>query len=383
MVLRVASFLPFQVTAFVNGHNFMAAELNRAGVQYRKKDNAFLAVSDPQALQAAADRFTPALIRERLDYWTFLLGPKFSERERREMNLRRFFSVAQVEYCRNFIFKRNFLIRRLFERSCEMGLLTLTADKISKLFGQRLNRRMRGQLKSVLKRMDQAFPVLRAELRNSFLKQYEKFLTFLRNEVCCNDLAKDFGLKKGLEHLDAVRTKLLGITDRFAAFQAQALNVHFDFPLLQRLALPVLLGQTKIPGIKIQDTRLIRLMEVLLHSGGSLPGWRTAGLHTRIVRRYDLAAERYTPTQLRYDMRKLRAHGLLEREGRRYQYRLTEKGAKVAVMFALFHKRICGPLANSLFQHQPNEKLKLDSELEAAYYEAERSLQKIIELVAA
>ena len=31
----------------------------RAGAAFRKNDNAFLAVADPQALQAAADRFTP------------------------------------------------------------------------------------------------------------------------------------------------------------------------------------------------------------------------------------------------------------------------------------------------------------------------------------
>src|SRR6516164_1868744 len=35
-------------------------------------------------------------------------------------------------------------------------------------------------------------------------KQYEKFSTFLRNELCSNNLS-DFGLKKGLDHLGAVR----------------------------------------------------------------------------------------------------------------------------------------------------------------------------------
>jgi hypothetical protein len=31
------------------------------------------------ALQAAADRLSPQIIRQQLDYWTFLLGPKFSK----------------------------------------------------------------------------------------------------------------------------------------------------------------------------------------------------------------------------------------------------------------------------------------------------------------
>ena len=86
-------------------------------------------------------------------------------------------------------------------------------------------------------------------------------------------------MKKGLQHLDVVRQKFLQITDRFAAFQAQTLNVHVDFPLLQRLALPVIIGTARFPGIKIHDTRMIRLMEVLLHGGTRLSGWRAAQIH--------------------------------------------------------------------------------------------------------
>ena len=29
------------------------------------------------------------------------------------------------------------------------------------------------------------------------------------------------------------------------------------------------------------------------------------------------------------------------------------KGVKVAALFVLFHKRVCGPLANTLFHHRP------------------------------
>jgi hypothetical protein len=69
---------------------------------------------------------------------------------------------------------------------------------------------------------------------------------------------------------------------------------------------------------------------------------------------FSLSPQDYTLTQLRYDLRKMKAHGLLERIDKHYAYRLTEKGTRVAAMFVLFHKRICGPLANSLFQHRPN-----------------------------
>jgi hypothetical protein len=89
-----------------------------------------------------------------------------------------------------------------------------------------------------------------------------------------------------------------------------------------------------------------------------------------------------TDTTLRYDLRKLKAHALLEREGRRYAYRLTDKGTRAALLFVLFHKRVCGPLANSLF-HRPVPSAKPLSKLEAAYHKADRSIDQVIQLLAA
>ena len=122
-------------------------------------------------------------------------------------------------------------------------------------------------------------------------------------------------------------------------------------------------------------------MEVLLHSGRQMSAWRTAHIHQLIIRTYHL--KHYTLTQLRYDLRKLKAHGLLEREGRRYLYRLTDKGLKAALIFVLFHKRVCGPLAHSLFNRKPDPTLSVNSRLETAYRKADDSIQKIVDLLAA
>ena len=64
----VGSFLPLSITYYLNGHSFIEQELNRAHIGFHKQDNAFLAVDDVAALQAAADRLSPTLIRKRLDY---------------------------------------------------------------------------------------------------------------------------------------------------------------------------------------------------------------------------------------------------------------------------------------------------------------------------
>jgi len=253
--------------------------------------NAFLAVDDVAGLQAAADKLSPGIIRQRLDYWTLILGPKFSAKERKQLSLSRFYAIAQIEYCRNFIFKRNFPIHKLFERSCELGLWRLTADKIAEIF--------------------------------------------------------------------------------------------VDFPLLQRLALPITIGAVRYPGIKIHDPRVIRLLEVLLHGGSHVGGWTAKHIHHALLTTFHLSDSGYGLNQLRYDLRKLKGHGLLERDGNRYAYRLTLKGVQVALLFLFFHKRLCGPLANSRFHHRPDPQHRPDSRLEAAYHRADKAIEHIVDLLAA
>jgi hypothetical protein len=381
IVMRVASFFPFHASYWLNGHSFIERELNKAGIGFHKNDNAFLAVDDVTALQAAADRLSPQIIRKRLDYWTLILGPKFSKKERGQINLSRFYAIAQIEYCRNFIFKRHFPIHKIFERSCEIGLWRLTANRISEIFGVRLHKRLRGKLATVIEQIEHGHHVFRAYWKNAFLKQYEKFSRFLRNELCSNNL-RDFGLKKGLDHLDAVRKRFQTITDRFAGFQAQSLNVHVDFPLLQRLALPIAIGSVHYPGIKLHDARIIRLLEVLLHGGTTVGGWTAKQIHEAVLTSFQLSPKTYGLNQLRYDLRKLKGHGLLERDGRRYAYRLTAKGVQVALLFLFFHKRLCGPLANSRFHHQSHPAQQPDSKLEVAYHKADKAIQQIVDLLA-
>src|SRR5437899_12457870 len=272
IIVRVASFFPFPATYWLNGHSFIEQELKRKQIDFRKNDNAFLAVDNVAELQAAADRLSAEIIGKQLDYWTFLLGPKLSKKERSQMNLSQFYAIAQIEYCRNFIFKRHFPIHKIFERSCELGLWRLTAHRISEIFGVRLNKRLPAKLATVLEQIEHGHHVFRAYWKNAFLKQYEKFSRFLRNELCPNNL-RDFGLKKGLDYLDDVRKRFQSITDHFAGFQAQCLNVHVDFPLLHRLALPIPVGSVRHPGIKIHDVRILRLVEVLLHGGNTVGGW--------------------------------------------------------------------------------------------------------------
>src|ERR1700730_4088430 len=66
-----------------------------------------------------------------------------------------------------------------------------------------------------------------------------------------------------------------------------------------------------------------------------------------------------------------------------YSYRLTTKGVKVAALFVLFQKPVCGPLANTLFHHRPTKTATLPAKIEAAYHKADEAIQHVIDLLAA
>jgi hypothetical protein len=383
MIVRMGTFIPFEASYYLNGHSYIEARLRQLGIDFRKDDNAFLWVSNPLALQNAADGLSGEVIQKRLNYWTVALGPKFGKLDRRAAKLERSYYVHQVEYCQNFIFRRHHPIRKIFERSCELGLWRMTGERIWRAFGRGHRDRINGKLQTIMEAIEHGQHVFRAYWKHAWVKQYEKYSTFLRNEVTSNNL-RDFKLAKGLAHLGQVRTRLLQVLDRFAAHQAENLNVHEEFALLRRIALPVTDGGVRTPGIRIQDVRIIRLLEVLLHAGTDVGGWSTKQIHTVLLDRFGLNDPTYPLNSLRYDLRKLKGHGLLERLPGRYTYRLTDKGQRVAILFLLFHQRLCGPLAGSQFQHRPDESHRpCHSNLERAYYNADRAIDQIVTLLRA
>lgn len=380
--MRIGAFLPFYATYYLNGHDIVAPMLSQRGVQFRMRENAFVSVADPDALQAAANRIDPQCIQERLDYWTFMLGPKFSRHEREGIDLRRYYYLSQVEYAQNIVFKRNRPIHSIFERSCDLGLARIMPQRISHIFGWRITKRTKGKHQVVLDQFDHGHHVLRAYSKNSFVKQYEKYNTFLRIETCSNNL-KDFRQKKSVEYLPEVAKKLQAVNDRFADAQAENLNVEMDYPLLEKLAQPCRLKSQRVAGIRLENDRIIRLLEVLMHSSSQLGGLSAAEIHQAIVEAHQLTSEQYSRNQLAYDLRKLRAHGLIERPGNRYVYALSEYGRKAAAMLVIVRNRILRPIAGSLFARPPKSTLKANSPLQAQYRRTAKSFNDLIALLKA
>ena len=109
-------------------------ELMRRGHGYRKNDN-------HERRCRIADSFNAALIQRRLDY--FDAGPPLFTPRTPSHLVEASILPPTDRVCHKLIFRRNFPIHKLFERSCDLGLYRLSADKISQIFGFRLHRRPR------------------------------------------------------------------------------------------------------------------------------------------------------------------------------------------------------------------------------------------------
>ena len=108
------------------------------------------------------------------------------------MPLRRAYSLNQIEFCRNVLFRRQSPIHQIVARSCELGVWHLTADVITQIFGVRNHTRLRGKLHTMLAKLDHGHHVLRIYAKRLVARMSEKGGPFLRIEVCVNRM-KDLG----------------------------------------------------------------------------------------------------------------------------------------------------------------------------------------------
>jgi len=52
----------------------------------------------------------------------------------------------------------------------------------------------------------------------------------------------------------------------------------------------VTIGAVRYPGIKLHDTWIIRLLEVLLHGGNTVGGWTAKQIHSAVLTTFQISA---------------------------------------------------------------------------------------------
>ena len=376
MCIRVASYLPFKITIYLNEHSYIERFIkNKFGKRglYKKRDNAFINIKDFKLLLEAKEAFTPDLIRERIDYWLEKIGPKLEKHP-----MRYDYFIDQIEYCRNFIFKSHSYLNELFKRSCELSLQLISTDSVRQIFASKAKEE---EISKGLNRIEEGYYVFKAYFKRCSVKKYRKYSNFLRYELTCNHLP-DMKIKKALEHLPAFQKKAEEVLDRYSETEAEMLNCHADVDYFLKHSSPVMVGATKISGLHVYQERLHRMFEVLLHDNRGISEWKSMDVRQKILGNFSVKEDGYNRNQVIYDIRKLRAHGIVEKLNRANRYRLTSYGVKVALAFTLMRKRIYGPLHYSLFENQVDQSVANGSKLERLYRRLDSDLNDIQDYLA-
>ncbi len=90
--IRIQTWFPFTIQIYLNGHDWLARQMERQGIGFVQRDNAFTQIDDPQAAQKLSDRFEKIAWQSQLDRWARMVNPLL----RAKGSLVRYFSYRRV-----------------------------------------------------------------------------------------------------------------------------------------------------------------------------------------------------------------------------------------------------------------------------------------------
>jgi hypothetical protein len=280
------------------------------------------------------------------------------------------------------VFHKRAALDALDERLLDANRTIGEPHKISTIFGRKVTKNYRGELKTVIEDLDLPNPVIRSHYGNGFIKQYVRDHVLLRTEAASNSVV-DYKVKKAVENLPQLRQAMDAVNENYLNVQQDILETFVDRGQLRKLSEPTVLAKGKrIPGLKIDNPRQLAVMHALVRFANIAAGsqFSTRDLHNHVAEALGLTVDRYTLGSLRYDLSKLRAKGLITKIDRTRRYQLNQQGYSICVVFLKLFERIYAPLSAGLLQSVPADtKLQQQrrTQLDRLYQQVADDLEKL------
>ena len=141
VTIKMSGHPPFGAQVILNGHEYVARAAQVAGIDLAMEGNCFTAVADPQALAQIADTLSQDATVGRLsqvcDRWIYTaclcFGLDVDEQRRSGFGYN--YSVYQVEYSRNLLFRSGAQMDRVFDMVVDRTRSRLDVPVLRTLFG--------------------------------------------------------------------------------------------------------------------------------------------------------------------------------------------------------------------------------------------------------
>jgi hypothetical protein len=178
------------------------------------------------------------------------------------------------------------------------------------------------------------------QYKHSRVKQYLKEGRAMRIETVINDPA-DIAVKRRLAHLGELQEKARAVNRRLLTIERAGQGCAIGSALFERIHLPYVREGQRTGALRFGDQRAMALAGALclfVHAFSGFTNQRLRGLVA------ELLGVDYTASQMTYDLRRLRLHGLIERLPHTNTYVLTSEGVRVALFYTKVQGRLLRPL---------------------------------------
>jgi hypothetical protein len=295
MHVRLQTWFPLTVQICINGHSWLACQLDKAGIGYRRIDNAFLTIDDPQRAQKLAQKFIRLKWPRILEDFAHQVNPLLKDVL---CGRTHYWVTDQAEFASDIMFRNRTSLRPVYEILLRWAILCFSAKDVMAFLGRKLHGNFLGEVRSEYR---DRWPGARIKhrVKKNWLKMYDKFGSILRVEMVIND-PREFRIRRaGKRNGKAVvdwfpMAKGISSLYRYAEVSLQA-NRNYLAALaevdtssmqaaakMRRAATPVRQRGRSYRGFNPASTEDVRLFAAVLQGEHAIHGWRNEDVRRQL-----------------------------------------------------------------------------------------------------
>jgi hypothetical protein len=355
---RIQTWFPFRVYVCLNGREWLARQMDQAGLAYQRRDNCFPWLEDVARAQALMDAQLRAAWPELLQAIVRVLHPAPDQIFAR-YPAQYYWSVHQSEWASDVMFRSRSDLEAVYPRLVRHALTTYGAGDVLRFLGRRIGRTGKvpapfaGAVASDAAERPEGVR-LKHRLNDNSVKMYDKG-SILRVETTINQPG-DFRVYRAKENApDGPKAWLelrAGIADLHRRAEvSQAANERYQQALaavreatpLRQWAEPLCRPATepsrrtegggRKPARRVRALNPLGAADAALLAAVARPEFVVNGLRNRDLSRLllgkptkDRADQRRRSAAITRKLRLLRAHGLLQKVPKTHRYQVSSDG---------------------------------------------------------
>ena len=350
--------------------------MRQEGAGYVKEENCILSVEDANGLNRICSKLNHDPLWGFADRWVYRFVPILSK-EREAGYYYRYFS-SQVEYSHNIVFRDEMVLSELFQAMIDQFRRIGKPDSISQIFERSITGRYRGVFQSNI-HMEGEHPCIKSWYKNCYVKQYNKKGKVLRTETCINN-SYDIGVKKSVVNLGYIGKVGHGINKRYLDSQVGIDERFLGRHNLAELARTEQIGNKRITGIRIEDKRIMGVIEALLKRSNVIAHITNKDLRKEVQRVVGISDKEYGSTKMGYDLKRLVVKNIIKRVEGTHRYVFTEFSYKLCLMLLLIKDRVVEPMVSGIRAGVKTAKNYMLPRLTAQFMKINEIFDEIFEL---